>query len=126
MRSALRQAEDVEQGPALVLIEIGGNDVLGETSQHRFAADLDALLSRLRRPGHHLVMLELPLPPFYNGYGRTQRRLAKKHGVVLIPRREFAGVIFAADATSDGLHLSERGQRLMANMLWRHISPSFE
>jgi acyl-CoA thioesterase-1 len=126
VRSALRQAEHVEQGSSFVLIEIGGNDILGETSLRRFAADLDALLSRLRRPDRQLVMLELPLPPFYNGYGVTQRRLAKKHGVVLIPRREFAGVIFAADATTDGLHLSETGQQLMADMLWRHISPSFE
>jgi acyl-CoA thioesterase-1 len=126
VRSAMRQAEHVEQSPAFVLIEIGGNDILGETSTSRFAADLDALLNRLRRPGRQLVMLELPLPPFYNGYGRIQRRLAKQHGVVLIPRREFAGVIFAADATTDGLHLSETGQRLMADMLWRHMSPSFD
>jgi acyl-CoA thioesterase-1 len=126
VRSALRQAEHVEQGLAFVLIEIGGNDILGETSQPRFATDLDVLLSRLQRPGRQLVMLELPLPPFYNGYGRTQRQLAKEHGVVLIPRREFAGVIFAANATTDGLHLSETGQQLMADMIWQHISPSFE
>ena len=126
VHSALSQAEHVEQDPAIVLIEIGGNDILGETSQRRFAADLDALLSRLQQPGRQLVMLELPLPPFYNGYGRTQRRLAEKHGAVLIPRREFAGVIFANDATTDGLHLSETGQQLMADMIWQHISPSFE
>lgn len=126
VRSAMRQADHVEQSPAFILLEIGGNDLLGETSTSRFAVDLDALLNRLQRPGRQLVMLELPLPPFYNGYGRVQRTLAKQYGVVLIPRREFAGVIFAADATIDGLHLSETGQRFMADMLWRHIAPSFE
>jgi acyl-CoA thioesterase-1 len=125
-RSALAQADLIDRGEVVVLIEIGGNDLLGEIGSEQFAADLDALLNRLLQPGRQLVMLELPLPPFYNQYGRIQRTVARKYNVTLIPRRFLAGVIFAEDATIDGLHLSARGHRLLSQMIWEHVASAFQ
>jgi acyl-CoA thioesterase-1 len=106
-----------------MLIEIGGNDFFESVPPANFAADLDRLLTALSRPNHQLLMLELPLPPFYNAYGRVQRDLAARHGVPLISKREFAGVIFAPDATLDTVHLSESGHVRFADMVWRHVGP---
>ena len=63
-------------------------------------------------------MLELPLPPTYEEWGRVQRALAYKHGVVLIPKRYFAGVLGTRDATADGLHLSASGADAMGDMVY--------
>ncbi len=71
----------------LVLVEIGGNDMLGSTPAAKFERDLDELLAAVCRPGRVVLMFELPLPPSYNAYGRAQRRVAWKHGVQLIPKR---------------------------------------
>ncbi len=62
-------------------------------------------------------MMELPLLPQRIGYGQAQRRLARKYGVHLVPKRYFARVISGANATSDGLHLSEEGSRRMAQLV---------
>jgi len=123
-RGALRQAARIPEDVTLVVIEIGGNDVLGETSRAQFADDLAELLAALDRPNRELVMLELPLPPLYNSFGRAQRALAARHGAALISKRDFAAILFTEGATLDGLHLSERGHRLMAEMIRRRLGPA--
>ncbi|HEV8002523.1 MAG TPA: SGNH/GDSL hydrolase family protein [Planctomycetaceae bacterium] len=124
-RSALRQAESFnarkDDLDAAVLIEIGGNDFFELVPPSDFANDLDRLLTELSRPNRQLIMLELPLPPFYNAYGRVQREQAAKHRVPLVSKREFARVVFTSDATLDTVHLSKTGHRLFAEMVWDHV-----
>jgi hypothetical protein len=62
-------------------------------------------------------MFELPLLPNYIAYGQIQRRISRKYGVFLIPKRYFAGVLSGAAATTDGLHLSQIGTRRMATIV---------
>jgi lysophospholipase L1-like esterase len=112
--SALAQASWVQGDDGNVVIEIGGNDLLAAAPAAEFERDLERLLQSLRGPRRTLVMLELPLPSFANQYGMVQRRLARQYGVILIPRRMLAGVLFAPGATTDGLHLSPAGQQRMA------------
>ncbi len=104
-----------------MLIEIGGNDYFERVAPSEFAAQLDRLLTELDRPNRQLIMLELPLPPFYNAYGRVQRELAATHRVPLISKRQFARVVFTSGATLDTVHLSESGHSLFADMVWDHV-----
>ena len=119
---AIRQAAKIPPGEAYVLLEIGGNDLLGAGDASAFETDLDTLLQHLSGPGRTLVMLELPLPPFRQDFGIVQRRLAAKHGVTLIPKRIFTRVLGGPGATADGLHLSPSGQELMADTLWEVLT----
>ncbi len=128
-----KQASQLPAEGGLVLIEIGGNDLLGETSAAEFERDLDALLalasgsagaspSQLSRT---IVMFELPLPPLCNEYGLIQRRLAVRYGVRLIPKRVFMSVLSAGGATLDSIHLSGDGHRRMADEVWSVIGPAY-
>ena len=123
--SAFRQAEEIDCDDCLVLIEIGGNDLLSGKDSRQIEADLDRLLVRLSPPkaDRTLVMFELPVPPIPGGYefARLQRRLAHRHAVRLISRREFAKVLLTPGATTDGLHLSQSGHRALADLLLRTI-----
>ena len=85
---------------SLVLVEIGGNDVLRATRPLAFEEGLDVLLAKLRDTRRTVVMLELPLPPFHNRYGEVQRRLAKRHGVLLVPKRVLMGVLTSAGSAT--------------------------
>lgn len=125
-RSALAQAARAADPNAVVLVEIGGNDLLGGTAVARFEQDLAALLTALTGPHRLVVMVELPLLPFSNGYGAAQRRVARAAGVALIPKRHLAGVVSAAGATIDGLHLSNVGHELMERAMWSVLRPVFE
>ena len=111
------QAAQIPEGPCLVLIELGGNDLLGKASGKDFGTDLATLLTALSKPDRTLVMLELPLLPGQAALGRSQRVLAQAHGVYLIPKRFFTRVLSAPEATIDGLHLSARGTAAMASMI---------
>lgn len=114
VRQALLQADFAADTQATVIVEIGGNDLLAGQPAREFERDFEALIQRLSNQHRTLVCFELPLPPFCNGYGRAQRDVARRYGVKLIPRRVVASIIFATDATTDGLHLTKQGHLAMA------------
>jgi lysophospholipase L1-like esterase len=124
-RLALSQARSLnEYGKnfrAVVVIEIGGNDYFELVPPADFESDLDRLLTTLATPDRRIIMLETPLPPFYNDYGRVERELATRHRVPLISKREFARVLFTSGATLDTVHLSEKGHGLFADMVWQQV-----
>jgi acyl-CoA thioesterase-1 len=125
VESALRQAESLPPEGGLVLLEIGGNDLLGSTSAAQFEHDLDRLLASVCKPGRVVVMFELPLPPFSNEYGRAQRHLAAEYRVWLIPKRIFLAVLTGEEATLDSVHLSRNGHERMAETVWKILQPAF-
>ena len=123
--TALRQAKRISRPGSLVIVEIGGNDILRDYPPAVFERGLDTLLAKLRQGNHTIVMLELPLPPLCNRYGEAQRRLARRHGVLLIPKRMLLGVLTTEGATLDTIHLSADGHQRMAQTIWHIIHPVF-
>jgi acyl-CoA thioesterase-1 len=124
VEDALVGARRINQDNALVILEIGGNDLLSGTSIPKFRKDLETLMALACGPRRIVAMVELPLPPFYNRYGMVQRSLAKRHGVTLIPKRFMADVMSAPGATVDGLHFSNTGHILFARMLFGMLAHS--
>ncbi len=120
--SARDYTKRINDDNAIVILQIGGNDVLNGTDVRKFQSNLDLLLANLCRADRLVVMLELPLPPFHNRYGKAQRKLAKQYGVTLIPKRYMTRVLGAPDATLDGLHLSHAGHAIMADIVAGLIS----
>ena len=123
MTDGLALADGVTHEDHLILIELGGNDLIAGGPSDVFARGLEALLAKLAASGRTVVMFELPLLPFRIAYGQIQRRLAAKYGVPLIPKRYFTGVIAGKDATLDGLHLTDAGARRMALVVAQALSP---
>jgi acyl-CoA thioesterase-1 len=118
-KTAMKQLASIPEDPsAIVLVEIGGNDLLGSKKQN-FYADLDWLLGELHKKTDRIVLFELPLPPFGNRYGKAQRELAEKYHAVLIPKRYLAQALCTSDGTLDGLHLSEIGHQALADAVER-------
>ncbi len=115
--SALRQLKALDSSPSLLLLEIGGNDLLEGLPVAQFEHDLNELLLAAREPGRTLVMFELPLPPLAMRYGAIQRRLARQYEASLIPRRCLLKVLTSSGGTVDGIHLSPQGHQLMADLL---------
>jgi hypothetical protein len=65
-------ARGLRQRDSLVLIEIGGNDLLMGVSSGEFGKALDALLSKVAAPNRTVLMFELPLVPNKVAYGQIQ------------------------------------------------------
>lgn len=109
-----------EAGPdSLVVVELGGNDLLGGTPARRFATELDAVLSAARSNGSAVVMFELPIPPGRWHWGAIQRKAARRHDVALIPKRVLARLISNGELVEDGLHPTDAGHEYIARELAR-------
>lgn len=116
-------AGKVDPADRVVLIELGGNDLLANVPANTFERFLDQTLSKIASRDRTLVMFELPLLPHKTAYGEVQRRLADKYHVWLIPKRQFIAVISGANATSDGIHLAPEGTRRMAGVISEVLGP---
>ncbi|MCC6794491.1 MAG: hypothetical protein IT366_05175 [Candidatus Hydrogenedentes bacterium] len=117
--TALSNAKRITGDQGLVILEIGGNDLLYDTPD--FSNHLELLLQEVCKGQRRVVMVEIPLPPFYMRYGTAQRRLAAKYGVTLVPKRILASVITSEGATTDSLHLSNTGHEMLATSFTRYF-----
>ena len=122
-RKALLQAERIPEGVDLVVVAIGGNDVLGQTSLAEFERDYDALLNKIGGSTRALVGFELPLPPFHNDWGLAQRKIARKHGVNLIPKWRLMWILANPKNTVDSIHPTQAGQEAIAELVGSTIAP---
>jgi acyl-CoA thioesterase-1 len=123
--SALKRAQKQSIESAVVVVEIGGNDILGSTTTAEFARDLEALLAYLESRDRQVIMFELPLPPFCHEFGRIQRSVAARHNVTLVPKRVFLSVIAGSESTLDTIHLSQSGHQFMADTVWYLVQDAF-
>lgn len=119
--SALKRVKQQPPRGKLIVVEIGGNDLLGSTTAAQFERDLNALLEELAAPDRQIVMFELPLPPFYHGYGYAQRAAARRHRVALVPKRVFLSILAGNGSTLDTIHLSQAGHQQMASTVWQIV-----
>ncbi|MBW3670065.1 MAG: hypothetical protein KY432_00165 [Acidobacteria bacterium] len=101
-----------------VLIELGGNEMLGDGSAREYARNLRTLIEESRNRGAEIVWLvELPPLPLRWSWAAVQRRTARDTGTILIPRRVLASVLVEEANTYDGLHLTDRGHEELARKM---------
>jgi hypothetical protein len=117
LQSAFKQADGLDDETDPLVMEIGGNDLLAGAPFDDFRRDFEALCQRVCRPGRTVWMCELPLPPLYSRFGYIQRRTCHQHGIRLISKRKFFGILTTAGATVDGIHLSDLGQKLLCELM---------
>jgi acyl-CoA thioesterase-1 len=118
VETAMGQIAGIVGSNSLVLVEIGGNDLLGYSDSKTFNIQLDQLLAKLTAGNNQVVVFELPLLPFCNAFGKAQRNLAKKYNVILIPKHYMTDVFGLKGGTLDGLHLSQKGHDALANSIY--------
>lgn len=114
--------------PAVVIVELGGNDGLRGIPVAEFRANLAAMIGQSQRAGARVLLTGIRLPVNY-GPDYTQKffavysDLAKKHGTALVPFFMEGVALDPALMQADGIHPNAAGQsRLLANV-WPHLAP---
>lgn len=101
-----------------VVIELGGNEMLGNGSAREYEHNLRKLIAESREHGAERVWLvELPPLPGRWSWPAAQRRVARDTGCIAIPRRVLASVLVDEANTFDGLHLTDRGHHRLARLM---------
>ncbi len=112
--------------PAVVILELGGNDGLRGLSLERTAANLSAMTQDSRAAGARVLLIGMRLPPNY-GSRYTEKFQALYHD--LAAREDLALVPFllegvATDTTlmqADGIHPTAAAQPRLLDNVWPQL-----
>jgi acyl-CoA hydrolase len=112
--------------PALVIVELGGNDFLKRRAPNAVKEDLRAIIGRLRQAGVQVVLIavpELSLLGVLAGKPADSpiyRELAKEAGVPLVSD-VFSDVLGRPELCADRIHPNAEGYRVMAEGIFARL-----
>ena len=114
--------------PAIVIIELGGNDGLRGLPVTRVRANLELLITRSRAAGADVLLLAIRVPTNYgqqygNSFQQIYRDLATRYriGVAALMTDEVA--LDLALFQADGVHPNASAQPLLLDNVWLQLSP---
>jgi len=116
------------QQPAVVIIELGGNDGLRGLSLDVTRNNLQQMLKLSHEAGAQLVLAGIQLPPNY-GLTYTERfssmfvELAEEHGAALIPFILQDIALNPELMQDDGIHPNVAAQPLLLELVWTALQP---
>lgn len=120
-----------EHKPAVVVVELGGNDALRGLPVEQTRGNLAAMAQAAKAAGARVVLVGMQLPPNYGrAYGERFAAIyadvAKAEGAVLVPFL-LKGVADVADAESyfqgDRIHPLARAQPILLGNVWPVLKP---
>ena len=120
IKNGLQMAKSIEGSGQNVIIELGGNDwrISGKHNAIEYEAGFEKLMDYLSSRQHSVIMMEMPFPPLEYRLAFAQRKIIKRYGIKVIPKRFLSGILFLHEgATSDGIHLTQKGHEIFADRL---------
>ena len=119
----LRINKDVlSKNPSIVVIELGGNDLLEHVDIEVSRRNFDLILSKIKPTGAKIVILGVKFFLFSKKYEIDLRDLAKKYDAVYVPDI-LEGVISDQSLKFDDLHPNAKGYQKIAEKLTSIIAP---
>jgi acyl-CoA thioesterase I len=109
------------EDPWLVIVELGGNDVLRQVPPQQTEQSLRLILDRLLAARVVPVLVEMDAP-FGGSYLEIYERLGKEYNVPVV--EEVLGEILRdRSLKSDNIHPNARGQQVLAEAVAEEIEP---
>jgi len=113
--------------PALVLVELGTNDVLRGINRRHTYDNLVGIVAGFQEMGAHVVLAGVLLgdkhPAFDKSMGRMYEAVAHHTGASLIANL-LVGVAGIRELNlEDGIHPNAAGQKLVAKTAWKYLEP---
>ena len=117
-----------KQAPAIVLIELGGNDGLRGIQLDVTRANLAQMIELSQQAGARVILAEMRIPPNY-GATYTERfhalygELAEETGATLLPFLLEDIALEPGMMMDDGIHPSIDAQPLILDAVWAELEP---
>jgi acyl-CoA thioesterase-1 len=128
---AVRRIEWALQNPVdIVVIETGGNDALRALDPDSLEANLAAIVSKAKsaQPAAKILLVQMESPPnlgaAYNArFRKAYTDVASRGKIPLLPFL-LDGVAGKDELNqADGVHPNEKGERIVADNVWKSIEP---
>lgn len=120
-----------EYQPAIVLIELGGNDGLRGIPLEVSRANLSSMIDASRAAGAQVILSEMRIPPNY-GKTYTERfnamfhELAEQASVNLLPFLLQDVALEPGMMQADGIHPTEAAQPIILDEVWNVLQPMLQ
>lgn len=102
--------------PALVIVCLGGNDLLRRLDEAQIRANLRDIVQRIRGRGAAAVLVGVPKPALVTSAPAFYAELAQELGVPY-EGKVVTDVLYRADLKSDPIHPNAQGYRRMAEAI---------
>lgn len=122
---ALRRLESdvLRLDPAVVLVCLGGNDLLQRKNVDSTFAALDEITGRLVDSGAMVVLIGVEGPPLLTeDFGSRYKELARRHGLIYVPDI-LDGILGRGELMSDNVHPNAAGYTRMADRIAEEMRP---
>jgi lysophospholipase L1-like esterase len=107
-----------EHRPRLVIVCLGGNDMLRKIGSAQIKRNLEGMLRELRQRGVSAVLVGVPNPALWTSSADFYAELAREFGVPY-EGEIVTSVLYSSDMKSDPIHPNAKGYRKMAEALAR-------
>lgn len=119
----LRIEKDVlSKNPSVVVVELGGNDLLNRVDSNITQRNLDQILSKIRPTGAKIVILGIKFFLFNQKYETDLQKLAKKYNATFVPDI-LEGIITDQSLKHDDIHPNAKGYQKIADKLTPILTP---
>jgi len=114
--------------PAVVVVELGGNDGLRGLPPAQLRANLERIAALSRGAGARVLLLGIDLPPNYGAAYRKRftgvyRELAGRPGIVLVPFLLEGVALSPGMMQADGVHPTAAAQPRLLENVWPRLRP---
>lgn len=119
-----RVEEALADDPWLVVVELGGNDILNRIPPERTEAALRQILERLLAARVAVLLVELDVP-FAGRQAEIYGRLGEDYGVPVL-EDTLGDILTDASLKADPIHPNAQGHEVLAEALAEEIEPLLE
>lgn len=121
----LARVEDVlAQDPWMVIVELGGNDILRQVPPARSEAALRRILDRLLAARVVPVLVEIEVP-FRGKYAEVFERIGDDYDIPIV-EDALGEILLDADLKADPIHPNAAGQQVLAEAIAGVVEPILE
>ncbi len=116
--SALARLDEavLARSPRVVIVLLGGNDVLRRVPKETTFENLESIVRRIRGQGAAVVLVGVRVGLFTDNYGVEYERLARRTSAAVVPDI-LDGILGHVDRMSDSVHPNDQGYELIADRL---------
>ena len=114
--------------PAVVIIELGGNDGLRGLALEQMKHNITAMVTKAKARNARVLLVGMQLPPNYGNrymerFRRIYREIAAEQQVGLAPFLLDGIATNRALMQPDGIHANAKAQQKMLENVWPHLRP---
>ncbi len=113
----------IDEKPSLVILCMGGNDMLRDQDPSQTQANLDQMITSIKTAGSDVILIGVPKPGLALSIPKLYQELAKKHELPL-EDEALRGILKKSSLKSDTIHPNAAGYRVFAEALFETIEKS--